>query len=273
MRLISLCIPILTSFSILLSTSSHAGLDDFYGLIGFKFYDIDSKATENSLTNLLDSSSRTLDYISPDNKELSFSLGYKFRPIKIFTSFNLSKIDATTTNALYWRPTTITDELNFSNIKFGVGYQYDLSNNFYVDIEADYSLNKSDFFFTEFDYTYNPDNTFGISIGIGFSTKLGWGPIGAKASQTFGHDPYGFGSAGESSNIEIEYPGIVGTFVFFIAGLSQTDAGGFSTYEWDQFNNQYGQSVWRCRDTSTGRFASDYKCAGKVKSDRKWPGK
>ncbi|MEQ1955999.1 hypothetical protein [Mesorhizobium sp. CN2-181] len=41
---------------------------------------------------------------------------------------------------------------------------------------------------------------------------------------------------------------------------------------WDAFNNQYGQRVWRCRDRATGRFVSDYNCAGLPMTDYAWPG-
>jgi hypothetical protein len=43
--------------------------------------------------------------------------------------------------------------------------------------------------------------------------------------------------------------------------------------DWDQFYDQYGYLTWRCREVQTGRFADDYRCAGKYKSDTRWPGK
>lgn len=47
--------------------------------------------------------------------------------------------------------------------------------------------------------------------------------------------------------------------------------GGYGT-AWDQFYNEYGQPVWRCRDRSNGQFAFDYQCAGKPMIDSTWPG-
>lgn len=44
-------------------------------------------------------------------------------------------------------------------------------------------------------------------------------------------------------------------------------------YDWDQFYNQYYRLVWRCRNVSNGQFAPDFKCAGKSKTDFRWPRK
>lgn len=41
---------------------------------------------------------------------------------------------------------------------------------------------------------------------------------------------------------------------------------------WDQFYNEYYQTIWRCRDRATGRFVEDYRCAGKPMVDSTWPG-
>ena len=41
---------------------------------------------------------------------------------------------------------------------------------------------------------------------------------------------------------------------------------------WDQFNDQYGNTIWRCRGSQTGRFAENEKCAGQTKDDERWPG-
>lgn len=41
---------------------------------------------------------------------------------------------------------------------------------------------------------------------------------------------------------------------------------------WDQFNNQYYQPIWRCRDRATGQFVDDYRCAGMPMHDATWPG-
>lgn len=44
-------------------------------------------------------------------------------------------------------------------------------------------------------------------------------------------------------------------------------------WEWDQFYNQNRFLVWACRGVQTGQFAEQYRCAGKLQTDWKWPGK
>ena len=47
-------------------------------------------------------------------------------------------------------------------------------------------------------------------------------------------------------------------------------------YHWDQFYNQYGLLIWRCRTDggpNSGQFALDSKCALKAKIDTRWPDK
>ena len=47
-------------------------------------------------------------------------------------------------------------------------------------------------------------------------------------------------------------------------------------YHWDQFYNEYGNLIWRCRTDggpNSGQFALDSKCATKPMIDIKWPGK
>lgn len=41
---------------------------------------------------------------------------------------------------------------------------------------------------------------------------------------------------------------------------------------WDQFYNEYGQVMWRCRDRSNGRFVYDTYCGGLPMVDSTWPG-
>ena len=41
---------------------------------------------------------------------------------------------------------------------------------------------------------------------------------------------------------------------------------------WDEFSDQYGNTLWRCRGSQTGRFAENEKCAGQSKDDNRWPG-
>jgi hypothetical protein len=44
-------------------------------------------------------------------------------------------------------------------------------------------------------------------------------------------------------------------------------------YAWDEFNDGYGNLIYRCRDRSNGEFAVDQNCAGMAKNDYTWPGK
>ena len=41
---------------------------------------------------------------------------------------------------------------------------------------------------------------------------------------------------------------------------------------WDEFSDQYGNTLWRCRGSQTGRFAENEKCAGQSRDDNRWPG-
>ena len=47
-------------------------------------------------------------------------------------------------------------------------------------------------------------------------------------------------------------------------------------YHWDQFYNHYNTLIWRCRTDggpNSGEIAPDSKCAGKLKTDSRWPAK
>jgi hypothetical protein len=44
-------------------------------------------------------------------------------------------------------------------------------------------------------------------------------------------------------------------------------------WEWDQYYNQNRLLVWSCRGVQTGQFAEPYRCASKLQTDWKWPGK
>lgn len=43
-------------------------------------------------------------------------------------------------------------------------------------------------------------------------------------------------------------------------------------WAWDEFYNEKYNLQWRCRGKSTGQFAEDFRCYGKIKDDRTWPG-
>jgi len=43
-------------------------------------------------------------------------------------------------------------------------------------------------------------------------------------------------------------------------------------WDWDQFYNA-NMLVWACRGIQTGQFAEESRCAYKVKTDYRWPGK
>ena len=42
-------------------------------------------------------------------------------------------------------------------------------------------------------------------------------------------------------------------------------------WDWDQFHNEYGVLVWRCRGIQTGEFAESSKCAYDAMTDYRWP--
>jgi hypothetical protein len=44
-------------------------------------------------------------------------------------------------------------------------------------------------------------------------------------------------------------------------------------WDWDQFYNEYGVLVWRCRGIQTGQFAEGSKCTYDAMTDSRWPGK
>lgn len=87
----------------------------------------------------------------------------------------------------------------------------------------------------------------------------------------------------ERQNTAIAAAAIVGVAVAACASSSDCRGGfsgsggyggyGYSDVAWDQFYNEYYQLTWRCREIATGRFTYDYRCAGKVKSDYRWPSK
>ena len=44
-------------------------------------------------------------------------------------------------------------------------------------------------------------------------------------------------------------------------------------WDWDQFYNEYGVLVWRCRGVQSGRFAENTNCTYDSMTDYRWPGK
>jgi hypothetical protein len=84
----------------------------------------------------------------------------------------------------------------------------------------------------------------------------------------------------ERQNTAIAAAAVVGVAVAACASSSSCRDGfggsgsyGYSPVAWDQFYNEYSQLIWRCRETNTGRFADDYRCATKPKIDSRWPNK
>jgi hypothetical protein len=79
--------------------------------------------------------------------------------------------------------------------------------------------------------------------------------------------------------------GVLATAVVVAAASSKGGGGGSGTtskttssatdydWDWDQFYNQYGDLIWRCRGVQSGQFAEDYHCAADYKSDTRWPSK
>jgi hypothetical protein len=55
-------------------------------------------------------------------------------------------------------------------------------------------------------------------------------------------------------------------------GSSTANSATDSEWDWDQFQNQYGQRVTQCRGVQTGQFAENWHCSGKLQNDLRWPG-
>lgn len=78
--------------------------------------------------------------------------------------------------------------------------------------------------------------------------------------------------------------GLIAALVGIVAVAAKSGAGGGnyaaptrapgSDYEWDwdQFYDQAGQLIWRCRGVQTGQFAIDAECINKLQVDARWPG-
>jgi hypothetical protein len=58
------------------------------------------------------------------------------------------------------------------------------------------------------------------------------------------------------------------------SGSSNTTASSSDyDWDWDQFYNEYGTLIWRCRGIQTGQFAEDTKCVSDLKTDLRWRSK
>lgn len=55
-------------------------------------------------------------------------------------------------------------------------------------------------------------------------------------------------------------------------GGESASPGQDSQWAWDQFLAERGQMMTRCRGVQTGRFAEDWRCAGRYVNDLTWPG-
>lgn len=43
-------------------------------------------------------------------------------------------------------------------------------------------------------------------------------------------------------------------------------------WDWDQFYDETGALIWRCRGVQSGQFYHDVQCAGLAQLDTRWPG-
>ena len=46
-----------------------------------------------------------------------------------------------------------------------------------------------------------------------------------------------------------------------------------SIHSWDEFNNGYGGTTWRCRGVDNGQFVDNCNCKNFLKVDKRWKGK
>lgn len=80
---------------------------------------------------------------------------------------------------------------------------------------------------------------------------------------------------------------VIGALLLVGAGVAaaRSNGGGGSYYaphyqpqaidiewDWDQFRDQYGATVWACRGVQTGQFAVHDRCFGRLQVDTRWPG-
>jgi len=77
-----------------------------------------------------------------------------------------------------------------------------------------------------------------------------------------------------NQNIGVGVAAVVGAVLVAAArkGGGGGGAAGDSQWDWDLYNNAYGQPTWSCRGVQTGQFAELWHCNGLVKTDYRWPG-
>ena len=81
-------------------------------------------------------------------------------------------------------------------------------------------------------------------------------------------------------NAALAIAGIAAVGVAAAAADSSSGSAPYSSYSssrdyswaWDRFVGPTGRYQWRCRGEQTGRFADDYRCAGRIRTDTRWPG-
>lgn len=262
------------------SPFSQAGLEDFYATLGYKLIGDNESDLYDGISSLPNDYYSWNEYVLNDVETSdiwSFGLGYKFDEIKVYTQLEFSDLKANFTETSTYYPSTGQQSVDYFHWGFGIAYEYKFNDLFYADLGVEYYLNYADEGFSyPSPYTFedNIENTIAFTVSLGFSKPTSIGPFGFKVGQTFNRDVFGLNANQTTTNFELEYPGIIGSFVFLAAGVSQVGGAGYGEeYEWDQFYDSSYNLTWRCRSVQTGRFASNDKCKDKFKSDMTWPNK
>ena len=286
--------------------SSNIFSQDIYTIFGYRITDVDLNANHRaSLSNYLwDSSMTVTDEIYGNNKfdymknENGYYAGIGYRQFNMFNNPNIysnysfkfqeENVSIYVTDNSNWSNDTGWQKIYGQSFIFGYGLGYMMDNGLSIEASTDYNLPLGQtFYYNDFD-DFPTGNYLSFNIKAGYTIGSGrdnlWtAPLGVHISQptnTRFMNSKVFDSINPSSkDIEFELPGgyaLVAGVVVLIAGLFADDGyGGYESYEWDQFYNQYGVLVYRCRTDggpNSGQFAPDYKCSG-LKNDNRWPSK
>jgi hypothetical protein len=269
---------------------------DLYSLFGYRFTTMGNDNLTSTLSPYVQdwSDQYLLDAkVGNENEITGWTLGLGYRWFDVFNNPNLYinsiyKVDQEHINI------NLVDDYDggwksiYHNTNvLGLGMGYMTEQGISVEFGVDYNIGSE----PSGNYWYYMDD-FGGSNYVSFNIKVGY-TIGSRSGNAW-TSPFGvhysvpsnkkfmnsdiFGQHNPSTQeILVEFPGtwtILAGAVILIAAAAQADDGGsVATHEWDQFYNQYGILIWRCRSTASGQFATDSTCAGKRKSDSTWPNK
>lgn len=281
---------------------------DIYTIFGYRITDLEQNGQHRaSLSNYLWDSSMVVtdefygndkfDYMKYENGYFA-GLGYRqynmFNNSNIYSNYSFKfqeeNVSIYVTDNSSWSNDTGWQKIYGQSLIFGYGLGYMMDNGLSIEASADYNLPLGQtFWYNDFD-DFPTGNFLSFNIKAGYTIgsrndNLWTSPLGvhvSKPNNTKFMNTKAFDGVNPSStDIEFELPGgygVVAGIAVLIAGLFAGDGyDGYSStsYEWDQFYNQYGVLIYRCRTDggpNSGQFAPDYKCSG-LKNDSRWPSK